>query len=73
MIPCDYKEVCEKNKKHKANSYVTNFGQFNSLIHGICSFDGDCLISICVDFQDSVEMIPFLFMSGKRTIRLLVA
>ena len=51
-------EVCAKNKKHKAIFNVTNFGQFNSPFHGICSLDGDCVIPICADFQDPVEMIP---------------
>lgn len=51
-------EVCSKNKKHKAIFNVTNFGQFNSPFHGICSLDGDCVIPICADFQDPVEMIP---------------
>lgn len=51
-------EVCANNKKHKAIFNVTNFGQFNSPFHGICSLDGDCVIPICADFQDPVEMIP---------------
>ncbi|QFJ56138.1 glycosyltransferase family 2 protein [Pseudobutyrivibrio xylanivorans] len=51
-------EVCAKNKKHKAIFNVTNFGQFNSPFHGICSLDGDCVIPVCADFQDPVEMIP---------------
>jgi len=51
-------EVCAKNKKHKAIFNVTNFGQFNSPFHGICSLEGDCVIPVCADFQDPVEMIP---------------
>jgi len=51
-------EVCAKNKKHKAIFNVTNFGQFNSPFHGICELDGDCVIPVCADFQDPVEMIP---------------
>ncbi len=50
--------VCAKNKKHKAIFNVTNFGQFNSPFHGICELDGDCVIPVCADFQDPVEMIP---------------
>ncbi len=49
---------CEANKKFKAIFNVTNFGQFNSPFHGICSLYGDCIIPICADFQDPVEMIP---------------
>ena len=51
-------QVCANNKKHKAIFNITNFGQFNSPFHGICSLDGDCVIPICADFQDPVEMIP---------------
>ena len=51
-------QVCANNKKHKAIFNVTNFGQFNSPFHGICSLDGDCVIPVCADFQDPVELIP---------------
>lgn len=51
-------QICEKNKKHKAIFNVTNFGQFNSPFHGICAMDGDCVIPVCADFQDPVELIP---------------
>ena len=52
------RKQCEKNKKFKAIFNVTNFGQFNSPFHGICSLYGDCIIPIVADFQDPVEMIP---------------
>lgn len=51
-------QICASNKKHKAIFNVTNFGQFNSPFHGMCSLDGDCVIPVCADFQDPVEMIP---------------
>ena len=51
-------EVCSKNKKFKAIFNVTNFGQFNSPFHGMCALDGDCVIPLCADFQDPVELIP---------------
>ena len=50
--------ICQSNKKMKAIFNVTNFGQFNSPFHGMCSLDGDCVIPICADFQDPVELIP---------------
>ncbi|MBE5916151.1 MAG: glycosyltransferase [Pseudobutyrivibrio ruminis] len=49
---------CIKSKRFKAIYNVTNFGQFNSPFHGICSLDGDCVIPVCADFQDPVDMIP---------------
>ena len=51
-------ELCRENKKLKAIFNVTNFGQFNSPFHGMCSLDGDCVIPVCADFQDPVELIP---------------
>ena len=50
--------ICAGNPKIKAIFNVTNFGQFNSPFHGMCSLDGDCVIPICADFQDPVELIP---------------
>lgn len=51
-------ELCAANNKIKAIFNVTNFGQFNSPFHGMCSLDGDCVIPVCADFQDPVELIP---------------
>ncbi len=51
-------EICAGNKKIKAIFNVTNFGQFNSPFYGMCALDGDCVIPVCADFQDPVEMIP---------------
>ncbi|MCR5102807.1 MAG: glycosyltransferase family 2 protein [Butyrivibrio sp.] len=51
-------ELCKGNKKIKAIFNVTNFGQFNSPFYGMCALDGDCVIPVCADFQDPVEMIP---------------
>ncbi len=50
--------ICANNKKIKAIFNVTNFGQFNSPFHGMCECTGDCVITMCCDFQDPVEMIP---------------
>lgn len=50
--------LCNSNKKIKAIFNVKNFGQFNSPYYGMCQLDGDCVITICCDFQDPVEMIP---------------
>lgn len=51
-------KICEANKKIKAIFNVTNFGQFNSPFYGMCQCSGDCVIPICCDFQDPVELIP---------------
>lgn len=51
-------KMCGENHKIKAIFNVTNFGQFNSPFYGICQCYGDCVIPICCDFQDPVELIP---------------
>lgn len=51
-------KICEGNKKIKAIFNVTNFGQFNSPFYGMCQCSGDCVIPVCADFQDPVELIP---------------
>ena len=51
-------KLCEEDKRVKAIFNVTNFGQFNSPFYGMCQCTGDCVIPICADFQDPVELIP---------------
>lgn len=51
-------KLCSEDKKIKAIFNVTNFGQFNSPFHGMCQCSGDCVIPVCADFQDPVELIP---------------
>ena len=50
--------MCKSDYRVKAIFNVTNFGQFNSPFYGICNCSGDCVIPVCADFQDPVEMIP---------------
>lgn len=52
------RQICDNNKKIKAIFNVKNFGQFNSPYYGMCQLDGDCVIVVCCDFQDPVELIP---------------
>lgn len=52
------RDICSSNPRIKAIFNVKNFGQFNSPYYGLCQTTGDCVISICADFQDPVEMIP---------------
>lgn len=54
------REICKNNKKIKAIFNARNFGQFNSPYYGITQLDGDCVIPICCDFQDPIEMIPLI-------------
>lgn len=52
------REICAGNKKVKAIFNAKNFGQNNSPYHGLIQTTGDCVIPVCADFQDPVEMIP---------------
>lgn len=54
------RELCSRNKKIKAILNAKNFGQNNSPYYGLCQTTGDCVIAMCADFQDPVEMIPKL-------------
>lgn len=51
-------ELCQGNKRIKAIFNAKNFGQANSPYYGMCQTSGDCVIGMCADFQDPVEMIP---------------
>lgn len=52
------REICGQDPQVKAILNAKNFGQFSSPYYGILQTTGDCVISICADFQDPVEMIP---------------
>lgn len=54
------RKICNENKKIKAIFNARNFGQFNSPYYGIIQMTGDCVITMCCDFQDPIEMIPKL-------------
>ena len=55
----DYiRELCNEDGRVKAIFNAKNFGQFNSPYYGLCQTTGDCVIGMCCDFQDPVEMIP---------------
>lgn len=50
--------ICNQDSKVRAIFNVKNFGQFNSPYYGLINTSGDCVISLCADFQDPVDMIP---------------
>jgi glycosyltransferase involved in cell wall biosynthesis len=52
------REICARNSKIKAIFNARNFGQFNSPYYGMLQCTGDCVITLCCDFQDPPEMIP---------------
>lgn len=52
--------LCEKFSQIKAIFNAKNFGQFNSPVYGMMQTTGDCVIPVCADFQDPIEMLPKL-------------
>ena len=50
--------LCGENAHVRAILNAKNFGQFNSPFYGMCQLTGDCVITLCCDFQDPVELLP---------------
>jgi len=50
--------LCENNPKIKAIFNAKNFGQFNSPFYGMLQAKGDCVIAVCADFQDPIDLVP---------------
>lgn len=50
--------LCSKSKNIKAIFNAKNFGQFNSPVYGMMQTTGDCVIPVCADFQDPIDMLP---------------
>ena len=51
------RDICSKDEHVKAIFNAKNFGQFNSPFYGLLQTTGDCVILLCADFQDPIEMI----------------
>lgn len=49
--------MCAENNKIKAIFNAKNFGQARSPVYGMKQAYGDCVVRMCADFQDPVEMI----------------
>ena len=50
--------ICKKDQQIKAIFNAKNFGQFNSPYYGLMQTTGECVILMCADFQDPIDMIP---------------
>lgn len=50
------RELCAKNKNIKAIFNARNFGQLRSPVYGLKQATGDCVVRMCADFQDPVDM-----------------
>lgn len=54
----ELEDLCAHDKRITSIFNAKNFGQFNSPFHAMLQAKCDCLISMCCDFQDPVEMLP---------------
>lgn len=48
----------QERSEIKAIFNAKNFGQFNSPYYGLMQTTGECVILMCADFQDPIDMIP---------------
>ncbi|MDD3218496.1 MAG: glycosyltransferase family 2 protein [Lachnospiraceae bacterium] len=51
------RQICKDNKHVKAIFNAKNFGQMRSPVHGLKQAYGDCVIRMCADFQDPLDMV----------------
>ncbi len=51
------RKICKENCNVKAIFNAKNFGQFNSPYYGLQQATGDCVVLLCADFQDPIELI----------------
>ncbi|NCB92715.1 MAG: glycosyltransferase [Clostridia bacterium] len=51
------RQLCGDNEKIKAIFNARNFGQIRSPVYGLKQAMGDCVIRMCADFQDPLDMI----------------
>ena len=66
------REICAEDSRVRAIFNVKNFGQFNSPYYGMLQTSGDCVIPICADFQDPVELIPQFVAAWEEGYRLVI-
>ena len=66
------REICAEDRRVRAVFNVKNFGQFNSPYYGMLQTSGDCVIPICADFQDPVELIPQFVSAWEEGYRLVI-
>lgn len=65
--------LCAADPKVKAIFNARNFGQFNSPFYGYLQTSGDCVISMCADFQDPPAMIPKLVAEWEKGAKIVCA
>ena len=67
------RKLCAEDKGIKGIFNAKNFGQFNSPFYGILQTTGDCVVTMCTDFQDPPEMIPSLIAEWENGYKIVCA
>lgn len=65
--------LCSQHKHIKAIFNARNFGQFNSPYHAMLQLDGDCVIGMCCDFQDPIDLIPRFVQEWEKGYKIVAA
>lgn len=66
------REMCNNDSHIRAIYNARNFGP-NSFYYGMIQMTGDCVILICADFQDPVELIPKLVSEWEKGYKIVAA
>lgn len=64
--------MCSQDKKIKAIFNAKNFGQFNSPYYGLLQASGDCVILVCADFQDPLEMLSKFILEWENGYKIVI-
>ncbi len=66
------REITKKDQHIKAIFNAKNFGQFRSPYYGLMQTTGDCVVLLCCDFQDPLELIPTMVEEWENGSKLVV-
>lgn len=65
-------KLCSDDNRVKAIFNAKNFGAFKSPFYGMLQTTGDCVIMLCADFQDPIEMIPEFISEWEKGCRIVI-
>lgn len=66
------RSLCEKDRHIKAIFNAKNFGQARSPYYGMMQTSGDCVVKLCCDFQEPIDLIPSMIEEWEKGSKLVV-
>jgi len=66
------RDLCDRDFHIKAIFNAKNFGQFRSPYYGMMQTSGDCVILLCCDFQDPLDLIPQMVAEWEKGSKIVV-